>query len=93
MPPQAPPSPTVRRATGWLTRHPATLTEDERAVPKDVLARCPALEAAAGHVRDFGEIFTHRLGPTLPAWIDAVDAGPLPSLTNFAPACCETSMR
>ncbi|MFC9916744.1 transposase [Streptomyces sp. NPDC127197] len=84
-PPQAPPPPpTVRRVTGWLTRHPATLSEDERAALKDVLARCPELDAAAEHVRDFGEILTYRLGSTLPAWIDAVDASQLPGLTNFA---------
>ncbi|MGW6459882.1 hypothetical protein ACWF94_28800 [Streptomyces sp. NPDC055078] len=38
----------------------------------------------AGHVREFGEILTCRLGVTLPTWIDAVDAGQLPGLTNFA---------
>ncbi|MFF2432498.1 ISL3 family transposase [Streptomyces mirabilis] len=84
-PRQAPSSPpTVRRVTGWLTRHPATLSDDERAALKDVLARCPELDAAAEHVRDFGEILSYRLGATLPAWIDAVDASQLPGLTNFA---------
>ncbi|MFB7215531.1 transposase [Streptomyces sp. NPDC056255] len=37
-----------------------------------------------GHGRDFGEILTDRLGATLPAWIDAVDASQLPGLTGFA---------
>ncbi|WP_428957773.1 ISL3 family transposase [Streptomyces sp. cg35] len=84
-PPQAPPPPpTVRRVTGCLTRHPSTLSEDERTALKDVLARCPELGIAAEHVRGFGEILAHRLGPTLPAWIEAVDASQLPGLTNFA---------
>jgi transposase len=84
-PPQAPPPPpTVRRVTGWLTRHPATLSEDERAALKDVLARCPEPDIAAEHVRGFGEILSHRLGSTLPAWIGAVDASQLPGLTDFA---------
>ncbi|WP_253209039.1 ISL3 family transposase [Streptomyces niphimycinicus] len=84
-PPQAPPPPpTVRQVTGWLTRHPTALSEEERAALKDILARCPELDTAAGHVRDFGEILTNRLGPTLPAWINAVDASQLPGLTNFA---------
>lgn len=74
----------VRQVTGWLTRHPTTLTEEDRAGLKDVLARCPELETAAGHVRDFGEILTSRLGAVLPAWIDAVDASQLPGLTGFA---------
>ncbi|MFJ7272642.1 transposase [Streptomyces sp. NPDC099050] len=69
----APPRPpTVRQVTGWLTRHPTALSEDDRASLKEVLARCPELDTAAGHVRDFGEILTGRLGSTLPSWIDAV---------------------
>ncbi|WP_327389086.1 transposase [Streptomyces sp. NBC_01207] len=81
----APPRPpTVRQVTGWLTRHPTTLTEEEHAALKDVLARCPELDTAAGHVRAFGEILTGRLGAMLPAWIDAVDTSQLPGLTGFA---------
>ncbi|WP_246040824.1 transposase [Streptomyces cadmiisoli] len=81
----APPRPpTVRQVTGWLTRHPTALSEDDRTSLKEVLARCPELDTAAGHVRDFGEILTDRLGSTLPTWIDAVDAGQLPGLTGFA---------
>ncbi|WP_371604959.1 ISL3 family transposase (plasmid) [Streptomyces sp. NBC_01220] len=81
----APPRPpTVRQVTGWLTRHPTALSEDDRASLKEVLARCPELDTAAGHVRDFGGILTDRLGSTLPTWIDAVDASQLPGLTGFA---------
>ncbi|MER5813311.1 ISL3 family transposase [Streptomyces sp. NPDC002033] len=83
--PSAPPRPpTVRQVTGWLTRHPTTLTEEDRAGLKEVLARCPELDKAAGHVRDFGEMLTDCLGTMLPAWIDAVDASRLPGLTGFA---------
>ena len=76
--------PTVRQVTGWLTRHPTALSEEDRAGLKDVLARCPELDTAAGHVRDFGEIHTDSLGSTLPTWIDAVDDSQLPGLTGFA---------
>jgi transposase len=75
---------TVRQVTGWLTRHPTTLSEDDRAGLKGVLARCPGLDKSAGHVRDFGEILGNRLGATLPAWIDSVEASQLPGLTGFA---------
>ncbi|MEV3972863.1 hypothetical protein AB0K68_32760 [Streptomyces sp. NPDC050698] len=81
MPPRPP---TVRQVTGWLTRHPTGLSAEDRASLKDVLARCPELDTAARHVRDFGEMLTGRLGSTLPAWIDAVDASQLPGLTGFA---------
>ncbi|MEV8038936.1 transposase [Streptomyces sp. NPDC086182] len=80
----APPPPTVRQVTGWLTRHPTALSEEDRAGLKNVLARCPELDAAGGHVRDFGEILARRLGATLPNWIGAVEAGQLPSVTDFA---------
>ncbi|MFE9859194.1 ISL3 family transposase [Streptomyces sp. NPDC005780] len=58
----APRPPSVRQVTGWLTRHPTALTEEDRASLKEVLARCPELEKAAGHVRAFGELLTDRLG-------------------------------
>jgi hypothetical protein len=45
---------------------------------------CPELDTAAGHVRNFGEILSGRLGATLPARIDAVEASQLPGLTDFA---------
>ncbi|MFD3909980.1 transposase [Streptomyces sp. NPDC058603] len=81
----APPRPpTVRQMTSWLTRHPTALTEEDRTGLKEVLARCPELDTAAGHVRDFGELLSSRLGASLPAWIDAVDASQLPGLTGFA---------
>ncbi|CAL9664993.1 hypothetical protein [Streptomyces sp. enrichment culture] len=65
-------------------RHPKTLTEEVRAGLREVLARCPELDKAAGRVRDFGETLIDRLGARLPAWIDAVDASRLPGLTGFA---------
>ncbi|MEE1739814.1 hypothetical protein PUR49_25405 [Streptomyces sp. BE147] len=80
-PPQAP---TVRNVTRWLTRHPTSLREEDSVGLKDVLARCPGLNTAAGHVRDFDGILTGLLGATLPAWIDAVDTSQLPGLTGFA---------
>ncbi|MCX4538756.1 ISL3 family transposase [Streptomyces sp. NBC_01669] len=84
-PSAAPPRPpTARQVTGWLTRRPTALNEEDRVALKDVLTRCPELEAAAAHVHDFGEMLGGRLGSTLPAWIDAVDASQLPGLTGFA---------
>ncbi|MGC0420007.1 transposase [Embleya sp. AB8] len=64
--------------------HPESLNEEERADLKEVLARCPELDAAAAHVREFGELLGHRSGSGLPTWIDAVDASRLPGLTGFA---------
>jgi hypothetical protein len=74
----------VRQVTGWLTRHPATLTEDDQVRLKAVLEQCPELRSAAGHVRAFGEMLTKLRGQELPAWIAAVRAEGLPGLTAFA---------
>ncbi|MFE2854409.1 hypothetical protein ACFXJO_25215 [Streptomyces lavendulae] len=56
----------MRQVGGWLPRHPARLSEDDQTALEDVLACCPELGTAAGHIRDFGEILTDRLGATLP---------------------------
>ena len=74
----------MRQVTGWLTRHPATLTEDDQVRLKAVLEQCPELRSAAGHVRAFGEMLTKLRGQELPAWIAAVRAEGLPGLTAFA---------
>ena len=76
--------PTVRQVTGWLTRHPDTLSEDDRPRLKAVLEQCSQLQAAAKHIRAFGEIVTTLQGQRLPDWIAAVRADALPGLTSFA---------
>ncbi|MYW67778.1 hypothetical protein GTY65_27435 [Streptomyces sp. SID8379] len=75
--------PTVHQVTGWLARHTTALNPGDQTGLKEVLAHCPELDKATGHVRDIGEILTDRLGSALPNWIDAVDASQLPGLTGF----------
>jgi len=80
--PQAPP--TVRDVTGWLTRHPDSLTDDDRPQLKAALDRCPELRAASEQVRTFAAMLTQLTGQDLPQWIsDARDAG-LPGISSFA---------
>ncbi|MET9567155.1 transposase [Streptomyces tauricus] len=80
--PPAPPG--VRQVTGWLTRRPSTLTEDERQQLKAVLNACPELATAHRLIRDFGDMLTQQTGVLLPAWIkDAAEAN-LPGLAGFA---------
>jgi transposase len=82
-PPPAPTAPTVREVTGWILRRPDTLLPEEQTKLKEVLARCPHLEAASGHVAAFAEMLTGRHGDRLDGWIAAVEADDLPGLHSF----------
>jgi len=79
-----PPPPTVRQVTGWLTRHPDSLTEDDKTQLKALLDRCPELQAADGHIRAFAAMLTQLTGHKLPHWISNVQAAGLPGLSSFA---------
>jgi len=80
-PPPAPPK--TRHVASWILRDPATLNNDEQIKLKDVRARCPHLDALAGHVTEFAKILTGRHGDRLDAWIAAVEADDQPDLHSF----------
>jgi transposase len=82
-PPPGPTPPTVREVTGWILRRPDALDDQEQTRLQQVLARCPHLEAASGHVAAFAEILTGLRGDRLDGWIAAVDADDLPGLHSF----------
>jgi len=81
-PPPAPPS--TRKVTGWLTRRPSSLTEDEHQQLKRVLETCPELATAHQLVRDFADMLTQQTGVLLPSWMDEALAADLPGLAGFA---------
>ncbi|MFD4136556.1 transposase [Streptomyces goshikiensis] len=80
----APPPPSVRRVTGWITRHPATLTEEEKLHRKAVLDRIPDLASAAELTSSFAEMLTMLDGLRLPEWITEAAAAGLPGISTFA---------
>jgi transposase len=82
-PPPGPIAPTVREVTGWIMRRPESLDAEEQARFKEVLVRCPHLDAARWHVAAFAEMLTGLHGDRLDAWIAKVDAGDLPDLHSF----------
>ena len=81
-PPPVPPS--TREMTGWITRRPENLTEDQQVKLKAVLSRCPELDAVHGHVRSFGSMLTSGSAAGLDEWIAAVRTSSLPALPGFA---------
>ena len=83
-PAPVPVAPSVRQVTGWLTRHPDSLGEDERLHRKAVLARSPALTVTAEHVSEFAQILTRLHGGQLAGWISDVEATDAPTLRSFA---------
>jgi len=82
-PPPGPAAPTVREVTGWILRRPDALDTAEQARCKDVLARCPHLDAATAHVAAFAEMLTGLHGDRLDGWIATVEADDLPGLHSF----------
>jgi transposase len=82
-PPPGPTPPTVREVTGWILRRPDALDDQEQTRLQEVLARCPHLEAASGHVAAFAEMLTGLHGERLDGWIAAVEADDLPGLHSF----------
>jgi transposase len=82
--PRPPTPPSTRDAFGWLTRHPDSLTDDERAARDTVLDRSPALRAARDQVSEFAEILTQRRGHELQGWMRRVTADGAPALRSFA---------
>jgi transposase len=82
--PMPPTPPTVREVTGWLTRHPDSLTDQEQPRLAALLERCPELHAACRHVRTFAAMLTQLGGQDLPQWINDACADGLVGISSFA---------
>ncbi|MEQ4726274.1 ISL3 family transposase [Nonomuraea sp. B19D2] len=81
----APSPPTKpRHVVGWIMSHPDHLDQQDTARLAEILTRCPELQAAAGHVRDFAVMMTQRQGHRLDDWITATAADGGPHLASFA---------
>lgn len=81
-PPARPPG--VRKVTGWITRNPDRMNDDDQQKLKAILARCPELEAATGHVRSFAAMMAIRSATRLPEWIATARADMDHGLRGFA---------
>ena len=81
----APAVPKTRQITRWLLTRPDHLQADEQAQLQAIRARCPHIDALAGHVTAFAEMMTARTGSRdLEAWLAAVEAGEQSGLRSLA---------
>ena len=81
----APAVPKTRQITRWLLTRPDHLQADEQAQLAAIRARCPHIDALAGHVTAFAEMMTARTGSRdLEAWLTAVEAGDQAGLRSLA---------
>jgi transposase len=81
----APAVPKTRQITRWLLTHPDHLQPDEQAHLQAIRARCPHIDALAGHVTAFAEMMTARTGSRdLEAWLAAIEADDQAGLRSFA---------
>jgi transposase len=84
-PPPPPAVPKTRQITRWLLTRPGTLQPGEQAAITDLRARCPHLDALAGHITAFAQIMTRRTGSTdLDGWLASAETSDLPELRTLA---------
>lgn len=81
--PSAPAPPKIRHVTGWIMRDPENLSDKDRLRLKEILARCPELEATRRHVGSFACMIRNLTGDRLPDWMDRVRKDNLPALHSF----------
>ena len=83
-PDPTPAVPKTRQITRWLLTRRDRLQADERAQLQAIRARCPHIDALAGHVTAFAEMMTARTGSRdLEAWLAAVEADDQAGLRSF----------
>jgi transposase len=81
--PAAPVPPKPRRVARWIMTDPDNLSEGNSMRLKEVLARCPELNATAGHVSGFAVMMRELRGDQLEEWMRRVEADDLPALHSF----------
>jgi transposase len=82
-PPAVPGPPKARELASWILTDPDSLDDQEKTGLARARARCPHLDALAGHVTEFAKILTGLHGDRLDAWITAVEAEDQPDLHSF----------
>jgi transposase len=63
--------------------NPDNLSDGDTVRLKEILSRCPELDATAGHVRDFDTMMRELCGDQLDDWMRRVQHDDLPALHSF----------
>ncbi|WP_329375938.1 ISL3 family transposase [Streptomyces sp. NBC_01351] len=82
--PDKPKELTVRKATWLITAHPDKINESNTLKLKQLLARCPELEAVTDCVRAFAQMMTERRGGDLDKWLTDAEYTGLQPLRSLA---------
>lgn len=82
--PDKPKELTVRKATWLITAHPDKINESNALKLKQLLARCPELEAVTDCVRAFAQMMTERRGNDLDKWLSDAEGTGLKPLRSLA---------
>lgn len=82
-PPAAPAPPKPRRVVRWIMTKPDNLNVGDTLRLKEILSRCPELDAVAGHVREFAIMMRELRGDLLEDWMRSVQESDLPALHSL----------
>ncbi|MFD8494906.1 ISL3 family transposase [Amycolatopsis sp. NPDC059657] len=82
-PPVAPTPPKPRQVARWIMTKPDDLNAEDALRLKEILARCPELDATAGYVREFAAMMRDPRGDLLEDWMCSVEASALPALRSL----------
>lgn len=82
--PDKPKELTVRKASWLITAHPDKINESNALKLKQLLSRCPELEAVADCVRAFAQMMTERRGYDLDSWLTRAEHTGLKPLRSLA---------
>ncbi|MER7467244.1 transposase, partial [Streptomyces sp. NPDC097981] len=75
---------TIRKTSWLITAHPDKVNESNTLKLKQLLSRCPELEAVADCVRTFAQMMTERRGNDLDSWLTRAEHTGLKPLRSLA---------
>lgn len=82
-PPAAVAPPKPRQVVRWIMSKPDNLSAADAVRLKEILSRCPELDATAEHVREFATMMRELRGDLLEGWMRSVEAQNLPALHSL----------